>query len=171
MNVMALKGFSTFGRLDEYIDTEKAFCPRKYNWTESDAGWLLKRMRKRFNNTPISVWGFSDGGTLAHELAQYDNSITSLIVHSGMFRPMTIRRRIPTLLLITNGDRTPTYHQTIEAFHYYKANGYGSNVSLVECFTNHRIKHCFGSGLQTIRRWFEAIHLSPAPLRNDTSVL
>lgn len=160
MKVMALKGFGKLGSLAPYV-TDDVYLPWKYNWTQRDIGRVIS-----FGpGEPYSLWGFSDGGTLAYEVAQCDPLCESLIVHSGMFRYPTLSRSIPTLLLTTSGDETPTYDMTHAAYGWYCRWGLQNLTTFIECTTSNSIKHTFSSGLEAIASWFQDIHCCEAPLR------
>ena len=123
------------------------------DWRQDDSVWLLLEFRKRFGRDPYVLIGFSDGGTLAHELAAADPCCAGLIVHSGLWRNPPWLTDAPTLLLRTRGDRTPTYEATEKAFESYDEQGKQVAMETLDPWPDLPFNHQFGNGLLSMRRW------------------
>lgn len=119
--IMLLGGFGY--SITHFFRDEPIFeviAPEHIDWGE----YRIDELRGLLptDGSPVALVGFSDGGTLAHKLAQVDDRITLLAVHSGMFKTeMTERpaRILPVRLYATVGDMTPTRNRTYKAFEYY----------------------------------------------------
>jgi pimeloyl-ACP methyl ester carboxylesterase len=136
-----------------FPQSKRSWWGRLNDWTPDDALWLLLEIRQRFGDEPYVLIGFSDGATLAHEIAAADQNCAGLIAHSGLWRDPPWLTDAPTLLLRTQGDRTPTYKATGEAFDAYdKANKQVTLKTLPpndDCLFNHQ----FANGLQAMASW------------------
>lgn len=152
MNLLGLNGLGLwYGRIDRYF-TSGCF-PYKWNWRASHAQWVMDYYTERHGDEPYCLVGFSDGGTLAHEIAQVDERCQALIVHSGMWRAPKTVRKIPTLLLITKGDRTPTDRETWRAAVAYSLVRGWDGLVLRECEKTTWHGHEFANGLEAMREW------------------
>lgn len=151
MNFMGLNGFGyRLGRISPFF--QEGFFPFKFNWTARHIDYVISQYHTRFLKQPYILAGFSDGGTLAHEVASVDPFCVGLIVHSGMWRGVySSARKIPVLLLRTVGDPTPTYKETGEALCWYSNHDYP--VKHVELHSDKFFKHEFANGLSVMKAW------------------
>lgn len=123
------------------------------DWRQSDTAWLLPELRQRFGDEPYVLIGFSDGGTLAHEIAAADTCCAGLIVHSGMWRAPRFLAKCPVLLLRTIGDRTPTFDSTGKAFHSYLEQDRKVALETLPPLPERCMRHQFANGLASMQRW------------------
>lgn len=150
--IVGLKGFTKRGRIDGYFTS--GWFPDVFNWTSDHLPYVHIEYTKQFGNTLYLPVAFSDGGTVAHDLAAIDPRCIGLIVHSGVFRKSGfIPRKIPILLLVTNGDRTPMPRHTVHAYHWYKSNGIDVTIEFLDPCPTKQLNHQFANGLPAMYRW------------------
>jgi pimeloyl-ACP methyl ester carboxylesterase len=151
MNVVGLKGFGLrYGRIDKYF--AEGWFPYRIDWKQRHVDWLMRQYRKQYGLAEYMLIGFSDGGTLAYELAAADPWCAGLIVHSGMWRGLDEPLPQPVLLLTTTGDRTPTYEATFRAYH--DLDDMRCEVTFAELVPkSYAPKHQFANGLAVMYRW------------------
>ena len=151
MNVVGLKGFGfCYGRIDRYFTD--GWFPYRIDWRRKHVTQIMRDYRKRYGLAEYLLIGFSDGGTLAYDLAAADPWCAGLIVHSGMWRGLDEPLAQPTLLLCTTGDRTPTYEATFRAYH--DLDDMRCEVTLAELVPlDYSPRHQFANGLGAMYRW------------------
>ena len=120
MRLVGLNGLTLCKFLDGRIDHlfSDGIFPYRRNWAARHKDFVKKNIP---GQEEYLLTGFSDGGTLAHEVAHDDPRCAGLMVHSSMFRPHKIEtvRDIPILLMRTLGDVTPTFDATYRAYDWY----------------------------------------------------
>jgi hypothetical protein len=159
---VGLNGFDWFpflisGDISRYFSKENTAFPYRRNWKRKHIGWVISRIPAK---ETYLLAGFSDGGTLAHEVASIDLRCKGLIVHSGMFREQTMQwpRNIPILLLTTKGDKTPTVRETKKAHDWYAKRVQDSlyfpdGPLELPVKENNFLKHEFGNGLEVMTKF------------------
>ena len=160
MNLLGLNGFGLwYGRIEKYF-TSGCF-PYRWNWARRHREWVMDYYTERHGDEPYCLVGFSDGGTLAHEVAQADERCMALIVHSGMWRSPKIVQILPTLLLVTIGDRTPTNSATRQARDAYREH-YWEQFPSAQTWSPYELAelpkttwhgHEFANGLEAMETW------------------
>lgn len=166
MRILGLKGFGRFevGRIAKHF--QDGFFPWRYNWSGRSLEPVMKMYTEMYGDDPFICIGFSDGGTLAHRVAAYDERCQALIVHSGMFDCVKARN-IPILLMRTQGDRTPTYKATGFAHRYYTERVITELSPLVELQSEEDFfHHQFANGLETIKLWCQQKLGFDVPIRH-----
>lgn len=128
--VVGLKGFTRYGRLNKYFMS--GYFPLVWNWTPRHVDKVIYDYSVKFQVRPYDLVAFSDGGTVAHEIAAIDPRCQSLTVHSGLFFQPTSIPNIPIHLIATSGDRTGMYEQTLNAFNFYKENNANVTLTILE---------------------------------------
>lgn len=153
MRIMLLKGFGYYKVSDISQYFADGYHPFNCNWSRRSVRPVMDGYTEMYGNDDYICIGFSDGATLAHRIAAQDERCKALIIHSSMF-PIIIPRNIPTLMMRTTGDRTPTYRQTLNVYLHYKAFGITELSPLVELPSNEWLcHHQFANGLETIKLW------------------
>ena len=152
MQLVGLNGFNIWpvsmlipGRIDSFFHT--GFFPYRWNWRAKDAEIL----RDEIVMSEYILVGFSDGGTLAYRLASLDDRCKGLIVHSGMFPKIPLRKELPILLIATQGDLTPTAAATRKAYDWYTEQE--NDVTFVDVRSSTWMKHEFEPGLPFMELW------------------
>lgn len=165
MNVVGLKGFGFwYGGLSRYFDD--GWFPYSVDWRQSHIERLMRTYRERYGLSEYLLIGFSDGGTLAYELAAADPWCAGVIVHSGMWRGPKEPIWKPMLLLTTAGDRTPTYEETWNAYHYY--DDLGCEIDMAELVAlKYRPNHQFANALGVIYDWTATRFEFELPVKKD----
>ena len=174
MNILALNGFMPSdridARIDQYFDPEYCVAPFKRNWRPTDAQWVADSYVDRFDRQPCVITGFSDGGTLAMEVAQQLPQCLGAMIHSGSFRRFYLRRLVirplPMLFLFTRGDITPTDRSMRLAARWFHRRGV-PDVELQECEKTTWHGHEYANGLTAMANWFASRYNYALPLRVD----
>ena len=158
MRLVGLNGFTVSRYLSGRIDglfTDGIF-PFKRNWAPRHKDYVKRYIP---GEEPYLLTGFSDGGTLAHEVAHDDPRCAGLMVHSSMFRERRIKRlrNIPILLMRTIGDKTPTFDAMQKAHDWYYIDNKVTNLEPANgpldlpnndpSFLGRWLKHEFSNGL------------------------
>lgn len=156
MKILGLNGFGIYyGRIARYFQPGCGYFPYRMNWERRHLLSVMDGYSRECEDEPYIAIGFSDGGTLAHELAATDQRCVGLIVHSGMFRePPFARRNLPVLLIRTIGDRTPTFEATGRAFIWYRQH-YVDRTELADLEPDGFPRHQFENGLGEMKAWAE----------------
>jgi hypothetical protein len=151
-NVLGLNGFGYHARISRHFVA--GHFPFQPDWRRTDREPVINGYRAEFGNHPYVAIGFSDGGTLCHEIAHSDPNCVGLVVHSGMWRKPPKIREIDILLIVTQGDRTPTYRQTHEAWHYYRSRrGMLRSLDIRQLDSERWMRHEFANSLGVISDW------------------
>lgn len=162
MNLIGLKGFGLYyGRIDRYFT--HGWFPGNLNWRAAHVEQVIRGARAMYGMEEYLLVGFSDGGTLAYEVAAADPWCAGLIVHSGLWRGPREPLAQPMLLLVTAGDRTPTTDATWRAYHHYE--DLGCDVSMAElCALRFRPRHQFANGLVVMWDWVLSVFGQKLPV-------
>ena len=146
--IVGLKGFSRWGYIDHYF--ESGFFPHKANWRASDEHKVWMAIGRCVKKSYIMIC-FSDGGTIAHEIANNDTNCIGLIAHSATFNPPRFISKIPVLLLSTKRDLTGMGWDTDRAEAWYKSRGQDVTKIILPRTTWHG--HEFANGLRHMNDW------------------
>lgn len=149
MRLVGLNGLTIWPFIDGTINTfyTDGIFPYRWNWRQKDITVINSLPREDYVLT-----GFSDGGTLCHEIAQKDEYCKGLMVVSSLFRYPTVERDIPILLIRTEGEVKSVFESMLLAEKYYQLKGV-SNVKLVTTEYCGRFKHQYRHTLHYMYAW------------------
>lgn len=161
MRLVGLRGFGLRGAGNLHPFFDRGYFPMPprvwrtcvVNWRRGDWRRMVGRIRSRLQGEEYVLIGFSDGGTLAHEIAAADPYCAGLIVHSGLFRDGRFLTDAPVLLIRTEGDRTPTYDATGRAFEAYDRAETPVVLETIQPAPDWPWNHQFANGLMSMARW------------------
>ena len=146
--VVGLKGFSRWGRIDQYFS--EGLFPQKANWRAADYVPIAYQIARGSRDNFVLVC-FSDGGTIAHDIAASVGKCIGLIAHSATFNPPHFVPRIPVLLLSTEWDLTRMSWETDRAEAWYQSVGVAVTRHRLPRTTWHG--HEFSNGLLQMNAW------------------
>lgn len=161
MRLITLNGFSAgpciSGKINQYFrNAQDVF---RFNWAPRHTKKVMSTIR---GLEPYCLIGFSDGGTLAHEVACLDARCAGLIVHSGMWRVPKGKpnSNLKVLLLVTDVDKTPTLYKTYKAWEWWNKQSVHLDPLVVlpyaveyEDWVSKKFGHQFPNALDTIDMW------------------
>lgn len=165
MNLLLLNGLTIPGVVDgtihKYFQENEQICaPYRWNWRARDWRWVLAEAFDKFQGDSYVVAGFSDGATLAIEIALYDPFCEGAMIHSGQYRDMLVdslekedvEKTTEFLVTYTNGDLTRTSRHMKRAAK--KLDRYGYDVTSYCLPKQSWHGHQFAPALSYMYRWF-----------------
>lgn len=163
MHLIGLNGtdvplFNRFipGRIDKLFG--KGDYPYRRFWNTWNECKIERQIRfiKGIANRPYFVVGFSSGGNFAQILASRDNDCRGVIIHSAQYMKAT-PRKIPTLIMSTDDDRTGVNRDLREMIGFYKDN-IGDYLTVYSQKPNSWMAHEFGTpSIVFIKSWYERV--------------
>jgi predicted esterase len=162
MHLIGLNGadypfFNRFipGRIDKLFG--KGDFPYRRCWNT----WNVRKIEQQIEeikgiaNKPYFVVGFSSGGNFAQILSSRDVDCEGLIIHSAQFMRQK-PRRIPTLIIYTEGDKFGVNKELDLMIQHYKDN-IGDLLTVFEQKSTTRFSHEFNKdSVLFIKSWFES---------------
>ena len=183
MNILAIKGFSSLGRLEKFFEPpekyytpahppiNRLFFPIKFNWRQKDEMKVRRAYRHYCGNEPFIALGYSDAGSFIHRLAHHCQNCIGLIAVNCTFNPPSTEsiRQIPTLLLYNQEDRTPTKQSTLDAIVYNALVLDADKLQFEELYNlpddRTFLNHNFDVAIEPIQCWMMQHFETPAPFR------
>lgn len=163
MHLIGLNGtdvppFNRFipGRIDKLFG--KGDYPYRRFWNTWNEPRIERQIRfiKGIANRPYFVVGFSSGGNFAQILAGRDCDCKGLVIHSSQFMKEK-PRKIPTLIMSTDGDRTGVNRDLEEMIDFYKDN-IGDYLTIYNQKSTSWMAHEFGTPSTVfIKSWYERV--------------
>lgn len=123
LRLLLISGFNPFGLESWGIDKYYVdYCaPKRNNWTIKDIDYVMDYYTAQFEDDNYIISCHSDGGTVAHYIANYDSRCVGLHCHAAVFLKPEIVRDIPILLTNNAFDLTGMGFCSLRAYRFYRA--------------------------------------------------